>query len=156
MTGSARSFRLTPGKRFELTSDKTRIITETITDEEKAKIIAEHKKSGGALSLVGIAAKAGKLVGGTDRICDEVRRHGIPGGDAAQNGSALVLISSDASANTEKRIRNACRYYGIRSVKTVFSSEDFGNRAGLGSAAAVAVFDPALVKGISAYFVGQD
>ena len=137
-------------------SDKKEIINNNIPDEEKARIIAERKKSGGALSLIGIAAKAGKLVGGVDRICDEVRRHGIPGSDASRNGSAIVLISSDASANTVKRLKNACRYYGVRVLNTDFSTETLGARTGLGSAAAVAIFDPGLVKGISDFFVGQD
>ncbi len=123
-----------------------------LTDAEKAALIAARKKTGGIPSLLGFAAKAGKLFSGVDRICDEVRRHGVPGGTA----EGIVLIASDASANTEKRIRNACGYYGIRACKTMMTAETLGEKIGSALSSAVAVFDRDFVKGISALLAGQD
>ena len=66
------------------------------------------------LSLFGLAMKAGKLETGADRICDEIRRHGIPSEDDSIKGYSthgIVVIASNASENTKKRIVNACKYY---------------------------------------------
>lgn len=111
-----------------------------MTDEEKKKIIAESKKKSTVLSLIGFAQKAGKLVWGTDRICDEIRRHGVPE-EEGKGGHGIVVISSDASDNTVKRIKNACGYYNVAYKQTLITSAELGEKTGHGDLAAVAVFD---------------
>jgi ribosomal protein L7Ae-like RNA K-turn-binding protein len=51
--------------------------------------------------MIGLARKAGKLVFGTDRITDSVRN----------KHAYIVLIATDISENTRKRIENCCKYY---------------------------------------------
>lgn len=105
------------------------------------KIIENSKRKSGLVSLLGIAAKAGKLYFGTDRICDEIRRKGVPG-EEGQGGHGIVLASCDASANTVKRLENACKYYNVTFVKTDISSSELASKLGkTADAAAVAVFD---------------
>lgn len=62
----------------------------------------EENRIGGFL---GIAAKAGKLVYGTE-LCREAIRAG-----EGKKSPYLVLIASDAAEGTVKRIVNCCRYY---------------------------------------------
>ncbi len=102
------------------------------------------------LGLCGFAKRAGKLVVGTDHICDEIRRHGIP--RDAEGVSAkpigIVLLSSDASENTKKRITNACLYYQVPYRQTAVSSEELAARIGKNAAAACATFDKGFSDGL--------
>lgn len=103
------------------------------------------------LSLFGFAMKAGKLETGTDRICDEIRRHGIPSeGDSVKgySTSGIVVIASNASENTKKRIINACKYYRVEFYISALSQTDIADRIGKASAAACATFDRGFADGI--------
>jgi ribosomal protein L7Ae-like RNA K-turn-binding protein len=51
--------------------------------------------------MLGLARKAGKLTFGTDRITDNIR----------SKQPYIILMASDISANTRKRIENCCKYY---------------------------------------------
>lgn len=95
------------------------------------------------LSIIGFAMKAGKLACGTDRICDEIRRHGSPddGDGRSRSSCGVVLLTSDASANTKKRISNACRYYRVELYETPLTQSELSSRIGKASAAACATFD---------------
>ena len=57
------------------------------------------------LSVIGLCAKAGKLIFGTDRICEELRISKCP--------PLAVVEASGNSANTSKRLKDRCAYYGI-------------------------------------------
>ena len=57
-------------------------------------------------SLIGIAKKAGKVLSGTDRVVESIRKK-------EKNGVKLLLCSADASQNTLKRIGNTSSFYGI-------------------------------------------
>ena len=103
------------------------------------------------LSLFGFAMKAGKLETGTDRICDEIRRHGIPCEDDSVKGYSshgIVVIASNASDNTKKRIVNACKFYRIEYYVSNLSQNDIADRIGKASAAACATFDRGFADGI--------
>lgn len=53
--------------------------------------------------MLGLAAKAGKLIVGEDKILEAIR-----------SGKArLVIIAGDASDNTKKRYSDKCSYYGV-------------------------------------------
>ena len=55
------------------------------------------------LSMIGLAAKAGRLRGGDFAVKDSVR-----------NGkSFLVIIAADASENTKKVLSDKCRSYNV-------------------------------------------
>ncbi len=62
-----------------------------------------------ALSLIGLATKAGKTVSGefmTER-------------EAKARRAYLVIVAGDASENTKKNFRNMCEYQKSRSAFTV-------------------------------------
>jgi len=90
-----------------------------------------------ALSMLGIATKAGKTVTGefsTEKAVKEGR-------------ACIVLVAADASDNTKKKFRNMCNYYHV-------AMKVFGDKASLGKAcgkefrASLAVTDMGLSKAI--------
>ncbi len=126
-----------------------------LTDEQIKLLQAagKKKKNEKLLSLAGLAMRARKLETGTDRICDEIRRHGYPSehddGDSDIRANGIVLVSSDASPNTKKRLHGACRFYGIRIEDTDISSDEVAKRLGKGSpCAAFATFDMGFADGM--------
>lgn len=56
-----------------------------------------------ALNLLGIAMKAGKLVTGEDLTLKEIRKE----------QAKVVIVATDASEQTKKKISDKCRYYTI-------------------------------------------
>ena len=94
------------------------------------------------LGLLGFAARARKLVCGTDLCRDEVRRGKLP----------LVLVAGDASDNTKKRISDACKYYGTDFCIVPITSDELSARIGkTGSIAVIGITDMSFVNGIAAH-----
>lgn len=94
-------------------------------------------KRNNALSMLGLATKAGKTVTGefsTEKAVKEGR-------------AFLVLVAEDASDNTKKNFRNMCEYYKV-------TMEVFGDKDSLGAAcgkefrASVAVTEEGLAKAV--------
>ena len=56
-----------------------------------------------ALSLVGLATKAGKVVSGEFMTAKSVK----------EGQAHLVIVAKDASDNTKKKFRNTCEYYQV-------------------------------------------
>ncbi|MEF9946371.1 MAG: ribosomal L7Ae/L30e/S12e/Gadd45 family protein [Lachnospiraceae bacterium] len=90
-----------------------------------------------ALSLIGLATKAGKIASGE-----------FSAEKAAKAGKAfLIIVAEDASDNTKKKFQNMCDFY---QVPICF----YGNRDTLGHAmgkefrASLAVLDAGFAKGI--------
>jgi len=117
---------------------------------EMEKAIAEAQIKQKLLTMAGFAMRAGKLVCGTDKICDEIRRHGIPddGENAEIRVTGVVLLASDASDNTKKRIANACHYYHVELIRTSLTSDEIASRIGRAAAAACATFDRGFADGM--------
>ena len=89
------------------------------------------------LSYIGISKKAGRIVTGTELTCEAIRNGKIK----------LAILASDASANTEKRLRNCCEYYGVRFAKCGFTAETLGRAVGSrGSVASVGLTDEGLAE----------
>ncbi|MBQ8249579.1 MAG: ribosomal L7Ae/L30e/S12e/Gadd45 family protein [Clostridia bacterium] len=94
------------------------------------------------LGLLGFAARARKLVCGTDLCRDEIRRGRLP----------LVIVAHDASANTKKRIADACKYYETDMCTVPLTSFELSERIGkTGSIAVIGVTDMNFVNGIAAH-----
>lgn len=114
---------------------------------EREKPITTHRlKAGGErklLSLLGFAARARKLIAGSDLTRDGIRR-----------GSVLVaVIASDAAENTRKRITDAGAYYDVDILLTDIKSGDLGHQIGKsGSTAVIGITDMSFAKGIMALF----
>lgn len=90
------------------------------------------------LQLLGLAARARKIVSGEEFVVKAIR-----------NGSAkLVLQASDASPNSSKKIQDKCTYYNVE-------YHVFGDRYCLGHATgkearvAIAIVDSGFAKKMS-------
>ena len=114
--------------------DRSSLMTESLSGHKAGK---EEK----LLSLLGFAARARKLIAGTDLTRDGVRR-----------GSVIIaVVAGDASENTKKRITDAGSYYETDVVLTGISSAEIGHRIGKpGAAAVVGVTDMNFANGIAA------
>ena len=85
------------------------------------------------LGAVGLCRKAGKLIVGSDAVCLSLREKKKPFG---------VLLASDASANTSKRLADKCATYGAPLVTVPASGEELAAAIGKSAkTAAVAVTD---------------
>lgn len=95
------------------------------------------------LSLLGFAAKARRITAGADLCRDAIRR----------GQAVLTIVASDASANTGKRILDACKYYESDMCRTTVTAAELGRRIGKsGDIAVVSVTDMNFANGISKLF----
>lgn len=74
-------------------------------------------------SLLGFAKKAGKVINGTDMAVESVR-------SGKKNAVKLFILASDASANTEKRIRNTSEYYSVPMIVTQMAKSELAHTVG--------------------------
>ena len=94
-------------------------------------------KRDSVLSLISIAKKAGKIAAGEFQT-----EHAVKTGKAS-----LVILSEEASANTEKKFRNMCSFYGVPFY--VYAEKDtLGRAMGKEFRASLAVLDEGLAKGM--------
>ena len=92
-----------------------------------------HMASSKFIGLLGMATKAGKLTFGTNLVRTKIQSKQKP---------ALVILSSDSSDNTKKRIINCCTYYGCRFKTVSYTANELGARTGReGSISCIAVND---------------
>ena len=82
------------------------------------------------ISLVGLAAKAGKVVSGEFATEKAVKSQKAP----------LVLIAEDASENTKKKFRDMCTYYQVP-LYIIGSKEELGRAIGKEYRASLALTD---------------
>ena len=83
------------------------------------------KKIGGMLSL---AKKAGKVITGEDSCVA-----------AIQKGAArIVLLATDASANTRKKFTNKTTYYDVP-IYSIFNKESLSSFIGMSNRATIAI-----------------
>lgn len=89
------------------------------------------------LSMIGLAAKAGKVASGefsTEKAVKEGRAH-------------LVIISEDASNNTKKRFVNMCTYYQVP-YAIVYDKDTLGYGIGRQMRSSLAITDSNFAKGL--------
>ncbi|QQZ07910.1 YlxQ family RNA-binding protein [Heyndrickxia vini] len=88
-----------------------------------------------ALSLLGLANRARKVISGEELVIKEVK-----------NGRAkLVLLSKDASENTTKKVQDKCRFYHIP-IYGITNREILGTAIGKESRVVVAITDLGFAK----------
>lgn len=81
-------------------------------------------------SLLGFSMKAGKLVSGTEQVLSAVR-----------NGKAeLVIIASDASEGSKKRIKDKSLYYKVNCIE-MFDVETLSSIIGKSKRTCVVIID---------------
>ncbi|MGM9986515.1 MAG: YlxQ family RNA-binding protein [Bacillaceae bacterium] len=85
--------------------------------------------------LLGLANRARKIISGEELVVKEVR----------QKRAKLVILSSDASENTTKKIMDKATYYDVP-VVNVESRTLLGNAIGKDARVVVAVVDQGFAK----------
>lgn len=90
------------------------------------------------LGALGLCARARKLIFGTPQVCEALKGREKP---------YLVLMPSDNSDNTAKRLRDRCAFYGIPLVELEVDADRLSHAVGKsGRIAAVAVTEPGLYR----------
>ena len=85
------------------------------------------------LSMLGLAYKAGKIVFGSE---------GVSGAIRSKNRPPIVLLASDASENSVKRITDGCKYYKVDLITAYVTKQEIGHiLKGRSDVACVAVTD---------------
>ncbi len=93
-------------------------------------------------SYIGFARKSGTATVGCDITVDLIRR-GSPG-----KMPLVVLISSDAAANTVKRAKNACEYYEVECLSIPYTTEELGMIAGKAACSVIGIANKDLAGAI--------
>lgn len=93
-----------------------------------------EKKS--LLFRIGLGRKAGKLIIGAEMVCDGVRDGTV----------LLVLVASDASQNSRKRILGCADYYNAEVETIDVTTEELGAAIGKSAVACVGVTDENIVR----------
>ena len=107
-----------------------------LTDAERTKKL---------LSSLGLCAKAGKIIFGVPMICEALR-------NGKDNGSMLIIESSDTSAGTHKKIADKSSFYQVRSVRIDCDGATLASALGkTSSLAAVAIKDKEMCKIVEKY-----
>ncbi|MDD7770825.1 L7Ae/L30e/S12e/Gadd45 family ribosomal protein [Suipraeoptans intestinalis] len=94
-------------------------------------------KADKALSLIGLATKAGRTVSGefsTEKAVKDGR-------------ASLVVVAGNASENTKKKFRNMCEFYGVP-IYFYKDKDTLGNAMGKEFRASLAVLDEGFANGI--------
>ena len=101
-------------------------------------------KSDKALSMLGLAARAGRIVSGEFTVEKEVK-----------SGRAyLVLIAEDASENTRKKFQNMCEFYEVP-MRLSYDRERLGHFIGKDFRASVAILDEGFADNILKHLNSQ-
>ncbi len=134
-----------PRGKTELYSFESDISEASDVFEIRQYVVGEDK-SEKLLSLLGFAARARRLVFGTE-LCRTAARTGQ---------ISLAIISSDASQNTKKRVVDACKYYGCDVCQSAVPSSILASRLGKsGVTAVVGLSDHNFIAGITALCARQ-
>lgn len=89
------------------------------------------------LSMLGLAAKAGKLVSGEFSVDKAIK----------DKKAKLVIVATDSSDNTKKDFKNACAYYRVPYLERG-TKEQLGHHIGREFRATVAVTDEGFAKAV--------
>jgi Ribosomal protein HS6-type (S12/L30/L7a) len=104
-----------------------------LTEKHEITTVTRDEK---ILGLLGLAAKAGRLLSGAEKLVDAARSGALN----SQNG--LIAVASDASVRTKKNIAIAADENEIKRVEVSVDMRELGRRTGgKGAASAVAVTD---------------
>ncbi len=95
----------------------------------------------GALSMLGIAAKAGKVASGEYQTEHAVKSH----------KAFLVIVAEDASENTKKMFQNMCKFRKIE-LMIYGDRESLGHSIGKDFRSSLAVTDAGLAQAVRKKF----
>ena len=83
--------------------------------------MSDMNKNHKLLGMLGLASRARKIVTGTELVTEKIKS-GKP--------VEIVVISSDVSQNTLKKIVNCCEYYGIEYKQSSFTQDEISHAVG--------------------------
>lgn len=98
-----------------------------------------------ALSLIGLATKAGKTVSGEFTTEKETK----------SGKASLVIVAVDASDNTKKKFKNMCDFYKVP-IYFYSDKDTLGHAMGKEFRASLAVLDAGFAKGIIKHLENND
>ena len=98
-----------------------------------------------ALSLIGLAMKAGRTASG--EFCTEK--------EVKSGNAELVIVAGDASDNTKKKFKNMCDYYHVP-VCFYGDKDTLGHAMGKQLKASLAILDEGFAKGIRKHMDTED
>ena len=103
----------------------------------------ETKNNSRLYGMLGFAMRAGKVIIGTELVCNGMKRKG-------SDRIRLVLISCDASDATKKKILTKSEFYGIEAKEFNIDTAELGRLLGKTfGPATVAICDAGFAKEIS-------
>jgi len=82
---------------------------------------SEDKTNVKLLGMLGLAARARKLIAGTEIVTERIK---------SGKKVFFVIIASDVSENTFNKIKNCCEYYGVNFVKSTVLQEELSHSIG--------------------------
>lgn len=89
------------------------------------------------LQLLGLAVGARKLITGEELVVKEIKKN-----------AKLVIISSDASDNTMKKIQDKCKFYNVE-LHVFGTRYDLGHATGKETRVVLAITDDGFAKKLS-------
>ncbi len=96
------------------------------------------------MTMLGFAKKAGKLSSGEGITLENIKN----------NKALLVILASDASDNTAKRIRDKAAYRNIMVVEEL-NRKEIGTATGVGDRVVVSITDDNFARSIKAILGGN-
>jgi len=94
-----------------------------------------------ALSMIGLAQKAGKVASGEFSTEKAVKEH----------KAYMVIVADDSSDNTKKNFKNMCEYYKVP-VYFFSNKDDLGHAIGKEFRASLAILDEGFKNSIEKHF----
>lgn len=92
--------------------------------------------------MLGFAMRAGKVAIGTETVCKAMA--------SSKDKPKLVVIASDVSSGTLKKIITKCEFYGIKSVQINIGADELGDLLGKTySPATVGIMDDGFAEQIN-------
>ena len=71
--------------------------------------------------MLGFAMRAGKVTIGTDAVCTAL---------GSKNKPRIVLLASDVSDSTRKKIFTKCEFYKVKAVQISIGADELGDLLG--------------------------
>lgn len=90
------------------------------------------------LQLLGLATRARKITTGEELVVKDIR----------SNKAKIVLLSTDASHNTSKKIKDKCKSYNVE-LHEFGDRYDLGHATGKEARVALAIIDAGFAKKLS-------
>jgi len=90
------------------------------------------------LQLIGLATRARKITTGEELVVKDIR----------SNKAKIVLLSTDASHNTSKKIKDKCKSYNVE-LHEFGDRYDLGHATGKEARVALAIIDAGFAKKLS-------